>query len=81
MIAAMSLQRRDKLARVTVEDCLEQVSNRFALAMVCAQRAKQLLNGAIPLVHAKNKHIVISLREIAQEKVTVKERMVPERSK
>lgn len=69
------------MARVTVEDCLEQIPNRFALAMVCAQRAKQLLNGAIPLVHSKNKHIVISLREIAQEKITVKARMVPDRSK
>jgi DNA-directed RNA polymerase subunit omega len=69
------------VARVTVEDCLARIPNRFSLAMISAQRAKQLLNGAIPLVHSKNKHAVISLREIAEEKVTIKERMVPGKSK
>lgn len=68
------------MARVTVEDCLEKVPNRFSLALVAAQRSKQLLNGSIPLVHSKNKHIVVALREIAEEKVTVKERMVPGKS-
>ncbi len=63
------------MARVTVEDCLELVPNRFALAMAASQRSKQLLKGAPPLVRTKNKYIVTALREIAEEKVTVKERM------
>ncbi len=64
------------MARVTVEDCLEVVSNRFALAMGASQRAKQLLRGAPPLVKTKNKFIVTALREIAEGKVTLKERML-----
>ena len=62
------------MARVTVEDCLEIVPNRFALAMAAAHRAKQLLRGAPPLVQTKNKLIVTALREIAEGKVTVKQR-------
>lgn len=64
------------MARVTVEDCLEQVPNRFALAMITAQRAKQLLKGAPALVESKNKFVVVALREIATEKVTIKERKI-----
>lgn len=64
------------MARVTVEDCLEIVPNRFALAMASAQRAKQLLKGAPPLVQTRNKFIVTALREIAEEKVTVKQRLI-----
>jgi DNA-directed RNA polymerase subunit omega len=62
------------MARVTVEDCLEIVPNRFALAMAAAQRGKQLLRGAPPLVRTKNKFIVVALREIAEGKVTVRQR-------
>ncbi|MHB8766478.1 MAG: DNA-directed RNA polymerase subunit omega [Deferrisomatales bacterium] len=62
------------MARVTVEDCLDVIPNRFALAVAAAQRAKQLLKGAPPLVQTKNKFIVTALREIAEEKVTVRER-------
>lgn len=65
------------MARVTVEDCLEKIPNRFALAMIASQRAKQLLKGAHPLVSTKNKFVVTSLREIAAGVVTVKERKVP----
>ena len=58
------------MARVTVEDCLEQVENRFALVLLGARRARQLLKGATPLVeNAKNKQPVIALREIAAERV------------
>lgn len=54
------------MARVTVEDCLENVDNRFALVLLGAQRARQLLKGAKPTVeHSKNKAAVLSLREIA----------------
>lgn len=59
------------MARITVEDCLEQVPNRFALVLVGARRAKQLLKGARPLVESDNKEVVTALREIAAAKVGV----------
>lgn len=62
------------MARVTVEDCLDLVPNRFALAMVAAQRSKQLLKGAPALMPTKNKFVVTALREIAEGKVTLKDR-------
>lgn len=57
------------MARVTVEDCLEKVGNRFALVMLAAERARQLSKGARPLVHCDNKPAVTALREIAVGKV------------
>ena len=58
------------MARVTVEDCLENVTNRFALVLLATQRARMLLKGATPLVeHSKNKAPVLALREIAADKV------------
>lgn len=59
------------MARVTVEDCLDVIPNRFLLAMVAAKRAKQLYKGAEPLIENKsaNKKIVVSLREIAANKI------------
>ena len=58
------------VARVTVEDCLENVSNRFALVLLATRRTRQLLKGATPLVdHAKNKAPVLALREIAADRV------------
>ncbi len=62
------------MARVTVEDCLTIIPNRFALAMAAAHRSKQLLKGAPPLLYTRNKFIVTALREIAEGKVTVKQR-------
>ena len=54
------------MARVTVEDCLEKVPNRFALVLMVAKRAKQLLKGAEATVSTRsNKYIVSSLREVA----------------
>jgi DNA-directed RNA polymerase subunit omega len=53
------------MARVTVEDCLEKVPNRFHLTSVTVKRAKMLLRGARPLVESDNKEIVTALREIA----------------
>ena len=54
------------MARVTVEDCLDHINNRFALVILASQRARQLLKGAKPTVeHIKNKAAVLSLREIA----------------
>jgi DNA-directed RNA polymerase subunit omega len=58
------------VARITVEDCLEQVNNRFALVMLVTKRAKQLLKGASATVQAKdNKKIVQALREVAKGSV------------
>lgn len=57
------------MARVTVEDCLDAVENRFAVAMIAARRARQLAAGAEPLVDSKNKENVQALREIAAGKV------------
>ncbi len=57
------------MARVTVEDCLEQEENRFALVVLAAQRTRQLMKGMPALVDSKNKAAVIALREIAKGKV------------
>ena len=55
------------MARITVEDCLEQIPNRFALVLITAQRTKELLKNAKPLItdERENKQIVTSLREVA----------------
>ena len=53
------------MARITVEDCLEHVDNRFGLVMLGVKRTKQLYAGADPLVKCDNKEIITSLREIA----------------
>jgi len=57
------------MARVTVEDCMNQVNNRFALVLLASQRTRQLMKGAPQLVASKNKPAVTSLREIAAGKV------------
>ena len=62
------------MARITVDDCLEKIPNRFELTLVAAYRARQLHNGAEPLVNVQNtrdKPTVIALREIAAGKVGV----------
>jgi DNA-directed RNA polymerase subunit omega len=54
------------MARVTIEDCLKEVNNRFILVHLGAKRVIQLRKGATPLVEApKNKEVVLALREIA----------------
>ena len=59
------------MARVTVEDCLDKVENRFLLVMLASKRVKQLYKGARPLVDPKNNRLVVtSLREIAAGKVS-----------
>jgi DNA-directed RNA polymerase subunit omega len=57
------------MARVTVEDCLNNVDNRFALVHVATQRTKQLYKGSTRLIDCKNREVVCSLREIADGKV------------
>ncbi|MFC3050762.1 DNA-directed RNA polymerase subunit omega [Kordiimonas pumila] len=58
------------MARVTVEDCVDKVTNRFDLVLAAAQRSRQISSGAPLLVDRDNdKNPVVSLREIAEEKV------------
>jgi DNA-directed RNA polymerase subunit omega len=61
--------RRNIMARITVEDCLKKVESRFELVLLAARRAKMIMKGAKPLVEADNLHIVTSLREVAAGKV------------
>lgn len=59
------------MARVTVEDCLDKVDNRFQLVLVATKRARQLANGVQPLVAWENdKPTIVALREIADGLVT-----------
>lgn len=59
------------MARITVEDCLEKIPNLFQLVLVAAKRARQLANGAHPMVDWENDKVtVVSLREIADGYVT-----------
>ena len=59
------------MARITVEDCLEKIPNMFQLVLVAAKRARQLANGAHPMVDWENdKPTVVALREIADGYVT-----------
>jgi len=67
------------MARITVEDCLQKVDNRFTLIHMAAKRVRQLRKGAEPTIVSKNKDIVVSLREIAAgniKKVDSKEQAV-----
>ena len=56
------------MARVTVEDCVDKVPNRFELVMLAAHRAREIASGSQPTVDRDNdKNPVVSLREIAEE--------------
>ena len=58
------------MARVTVDDCLKRIPNRFQMTLAATYRARQLASGATPLVETeKDKPTVIALREIAAGKV------------
>ena len=55
------------MARVTVEDCLKRIPNRFQMTLAATYRARQLANGATPQVEAdKDKPTVIALRELSE---------------
>ena len=59
------------MARITVEDCLEHIDNRFELVLLAARRARQIAKGADPLLPEDNdKPTVIALREIADNLIT-----------
>ncbi len=62
------------MARVTVEDCIEKIPNRYELLMVAAQRAKDISSGApITVSRDNDKNTVVALREIADETVSIEE--------
>ncbi len=58
------------MARVTIEDCTDNVENRFALVVLAARRARDIAMGVDPTVDAKNKEAVVALREVAAGKVS-----------
>jgi DNA-directed RNA polymerase subunit omega len=59
------------MARITVEDCTTNIPNKFQLVLVAAKRARQLANGAHPMVEWENdKPTVVALREIAEGFIT-----------
>ncbi len=61
------------MARVTVEDCMKNVTNRFELIMIASKRTKQLVDGSKPKIENKgDKPHVLALREIAANKIEIK---------
>ncbi|MCP4022822.1 MAG: DNA-directed RNA polymerase subunit omega [Desulfobacteraceae bacterium] len=67
------------MARVTIEDCLKNVNNRFALVHLAAKRVRQVREGADLLVKSsKNEDVVTVLREIAANRVITKPKEEPE---
>ena len=70
------------MARLTVEDCLDNVDNRFELVLIASKRARQLAMGADPLVELENdKPTVLALREIADglvDKSVLTEEVIPQ---
>jgi len=67
------------MARITVEDCLQNVDNLFQLVLLAAQRARRLANGAEPTVAWENdKPTVVALREIAEGNITAEMLREPE---
>ncbi|MFZ2388571.1 MAG: DNA-directed RNA polymerase subunit omega [Polaromonas sp.] len=57
------------MARITVEDCLEKIPNRFQLVLAATYRARMLSQGHAPKIESKNKPSVTALREIAEGKI------------
>jgi DNA-directed RNA polymerase subunit omega len=76
-ITRILLAQRLNMARITVEDCLRNVNNRFALIHMAAKRVRQLRKGAEPTVISKNRDVVVALREIAAGNV-VEGEMLPQ---
>ena len=61
------------MARITVEDCLKRINNRFALIHMASKRVRELRKGEEPTIISKNRDIVVSLREIAAGNITIAE--------
>jgi DNA-directed RNA polymerase subunit omega len=65
------------MARITIEDCLDTVPNRFALVIMAAKRARQIADGAPPTIETKNKECVTALREAADGRVRFTRPVMP----
>jgi DNA-directed RNA polymerase subunit omega len=65
------IQKLNKMARITVEDCVEVVPNRFELCLIASNRAKAILSGSNTNLDRKEKPAVIALREIASDLIDV----------
>lgn len=66
------------MARITIEDCMKRVPNRFLLVHMAAKRVRQIREGSEYLVNSpKNEDIVVSLREIAAGKVFIQKESEP----
>jgi DNA-directed RNA polymerase subunit omega len=60
------------MARITVDDCLKRIPNRFDMTLVATIRARQLSVGSVPMIEAtRDKPTVVALRELAQGKVGI----------
>ncbi len=59
------------MARITVEDCLKQIPNRFQLTLAATYRARQLAQGHTPKIESRDKPTVTALREIAEGKIGI----------
>ena len=59
------------MARISIEDCLDRINNRFALVQVVSKRARQLMKGSHPLLHCENKEIVTALREVSKQHISL----------
>ncbi len=57
------------MARITVDDCIQRIPNRFELTLAATYRARQIAQGSQPMVDSKDKPTVTALREIAAGKV------------
>lgn len=57
------------MARITVEDCLNQIPNRFELTLIATYRSRMLAQGHTPKVESTNKPTVTALREVAAGKI------------
>lgn len=67
------------MARITVEDCLKRVPNRYMLVNMAAKRVRQIREGSEYLVSSpKNEDIVVALREIAAGKINIKKESEPQ---
>jgi DNA-directed RNA polymerase subunit omega len=73
-IQLQDFQRKRFMARVTVEDCVDKIPNRFDLVLLSAQRARQISGGAeLTIDRDRDKNPVVALREIAEEMVVPEE--------
>ena len=63
------------MARVSIEDCLNYMENRFALVAVASDRTRKIMKGASTFVHSKNKEAVTALREIADGHIVARDPM------